>query len=193
LARRSSPECWEVRHDFESVLRNAQKIGDRQRTLSAGGVLRSDERFPIVSLDERAPDSIEARILVHGEEENGRTYMMLEATDAKVYVVSHTRRMQQMRSTGGLRPNTFVQLHRVTSGGIASIEIEELGAAEKILENRAYLAATAKRLARRGVIPTEDGWGGWLGRYQQAVRRAVEELVQERAPRRERKPSGISR
>jgi len=165
LARRSSPDGWEVRHDFESVLRNAQKIGDRQRTLSAGGVLRSDERFPIVSLDERAPDSIEARILVHGEEENGRTYMMLEATDAKVYVVSHTRRMQQMRSTGGLRPNTFVQLHRVMSGGIASIEIEELGAAETILERivpiwrrprNAWPAGESSRQKTAGVVGSGD-------------------------------------
>ena len=52
---------------------------------------------------------VEGRILVHGEEENGRSYMMLESTDAKVYAINHTRQMQEMRKAGGLRVNTFVR------------------------------------------------------------------------------------
>lgn len=40
----------------------------------------------------------------------------------------------------------------------------------------ASLWADAGELIRRGVLPTEDGWGGWLGRYQTALRRAAIEL-----------------
>jgi len=85
LARRLSANGWEVQRDFQSVLRAMQKMTDRQKTLSAGGVLRSDERLPILPLNHRALDYVEGRILAHGEEENGRSYLMLESTDAKVY------------------------------------------------------------------------------------------------------------
>lgn len=54
LARRVSANHWEVRRDLASVLRGMQKMADRQKTLSAGGVLRSDERLPILPLDHRA-------------------------------------------------------------------------------------------------------------------------------------------
>jgi type IV secretory pathway VirD2 relaxase len=180
LARRINMDCWEVRQDVESVLRGMQKIADRQRTLAAGGVLRSDERLPIQPLDHRALDNVEGRILVHGEEENGRSYMMLESTDARVYAINHTRQMQEMRQVGGLRVNTFVRLQKVYAAGRPSIEVEELGTAESILENRGYLRQTAQQLLRKGITPAEDGWNGWLGCYQRAVRGAANDLRRER-------------
>ena len=42
-----------------------------------------------------------------------------------------------------------------------------------ILRNKRYLRETAQRLIRRGIIPQEDGWNGWLGRYQKALREAA--------------------
>jgi hypothetical protein len=110
LARRLSTDTWEVRRDFDTVLRGMRKMADRQKTLAAGGILRSDERLPIQALDHRAVECVEGRILVHGEEENGSSYMMLESADAKVYAINHTRRMQQMRNAGQLQVNSFVRL-----------------------------------------------------------------------------------
>jgi type IV secretory pathway VirD2 relaxase len=179
LARRVSANDWEVRRDFEGVLRGMQKMADRQKTLGAGGVLRSDERLPILPLDHRALDCVEGRILVHGEEETGRNYFMLESTDAKVYAIYLTRQMQEMRHAGRLRVNTFVRLRKVFAGGRSRIEIEELGSAESILENRGYLRQTVQRLARKGALPVQEGWGGWFGRYQRAVSRAADEARRE--------------
>jgi type IV secretory pathway VirD2 relaxase len=180
LARRVSADSWEVRRDLESVLRGMQKMADRQKTLAAGGVLPSDGRLPIEPLDHRAMDHVEGRILVHGEEENGRTYMMLESTDSKIYVINHTRQMQEMRNAGGLKVDTFVRLHTVLSAERPRVAIEELGTSESILENRGYLRQTAQQLLRKGITPVEDGWNGWLGRYQRAVNRAANELRSER-------------
>jgi len=176
LARRVSTDSWEVRGDFAGVLRGMQKIADRQKTLNAGGVLRSDARLPILPLDHVALDCVEGRILVHGEEENGRSYAMLESTNAKIYAINHTRQMQEMRNAGGLRVNTFVRLRKVFAGGRPRIELEELGTAESILENRQYLRQTVQQLIRNGATPVEEGWAGWLGRYQQALSRAADEL-----------------
>jgi type IV secretory pathway VirD2 relaxase len=180
LARRGSADSWEVRRDVESVLRGMQKMADRQRTLAAGGVLRSDERLPIQPLDHRALDYVEGRILVHGEEENGRSYMMLESTDARVYAINHTRQMQEMRQLGGLRVNSFIRLRKVFAAGRPRIEMEELGTADSILENRGYLRQTAQQLVRKGITPVDGGWNGWLGCYQRAVQGAANELPRER-------------
>jgi len=180
LAQRVDAVNWEVRRDFQAVLRGMQKMGDRQRTLAAGGVLRSDERLPIQPLDHRVLNFVEGRILVHGEDDNGRSYMMLESTDAKVYVIDHTRRMREMRNAGELRINSFVRLRTVTASGRPRIEVEELGTAESILENRGYLRETAQRLLRNGATPVADRWSGWLGRYQSALSRVAKDLAPER-------------
>jgi Protein of unknown function (DUF3363) len=176
LAHRLSAETWEVRRDFDSILRGMGKMADRQKTLAAGGILRSDERLPIQPLDRRAVDWVEGRILVHGEEENGPSYMILESTDAKVYAISHTRRMQKMRNAGRLPVNAFVRLQTVVAAGRSRVEIEELGDAESILENRGYLRETAQRLLRKGIAPVEEGWSGWLGRYQRAITQSTKDL-----------------
>ena len=180
LARRLTANDWEVRRDFDGVLRGIQKMADRQRTLSAGGVMCSDKRLPILPLDHRALESVEGRILVHGEEENGRSYLMLESTDARVYAIYHTRRMQEMRHAGALRVNTFIRLRREFAGGEPRIDLEELGSAEEILSNRGYLRQSVQQLTRKGIVPVEEGWAGWLGRYQHAVTRAADALRRER-------------
>ena len=58
--------------------------------------------------------------------------------------------------------------------------MDDLGDSESILKNRAHLEGVARQLVKRGIIPTEDGWGGWLGRYQAAVRESAVRLEQER-------------
>jgi hypothetical protein len=176
LAHRRSMDTWEVRRDFGSILRGMGKMADRQRTLAAGGILRSDERLPLQPVDHRGMDRVEGRILAHGEEDIGSSYMILESTDAKVYVINHTRRMQQMRNAGRLQVNSFVSLRTVFVAGRSRLDVDELGNAESILENRGHLRETAQRLLRKGIMPGEEGWGGWLGRYQRALTQAAKEL-----------------
>src|SRR6202034_29446 len=108
-------------------------------------LFRSAKTLPIQPLDHRALDYVEGRILVHGEQENGRSYMMLESTDARVYAINHTRQMQEMRKVGGLRVNTFLRLRKAFGAGRPRIEVDELGTAEGILENQGYLRQTAQQ------------------------------------------------
>jgi hypothetical protein len=100
--------------------------------------------------------------------------MLLEGTDARVHLLYYTPEMEDARSQGKLRVNNFVRLrwHFVT--GQPLLEIDDRGDANAVLKNKAFLSDAAQRLIKRGVIPTEEGWGGWLGAYQRAVRRAAE-------------------
>jgi hypothetical protein len=180
LAEPAEPNEWQVRGDFETVLRSMQKIGDRQKTLAAHGVPISDPRLTIESMDGSDWRVLEGRVLVHGEEEEGRdagrSYLMLEGTDARIHHISYTPEIEQARNRGQLRTNSFVRLRRYVVGGAPSIEAEDKGDAESLLSNKRHLRETARQLVKRGIVPEEDGWGGWLGRYQATLRQTALEL-----------------
>jgi type IV secretory pathway VirD2 relaxase len=177
LAEPADRHTWRVRQDFENILRAMQRSADRQKMLAAHGVLMSDERLPLAVLDVRRLTALEGRILVHGEEDLGRhagcSYFMLEGTDGQVHYVYSTPELEAARCQGGLRTNSFVRLRKVYSEGHPLINIDELGDSESILRNKAYLRETAQQLIRRGMVPQEEGWNGWLGRYQKAVAEAA--------------------
>jgi hypothetical protein len=80
------PHQWRVRRDFYQILRAKQQTNDRQR------------------------------MLVHGQDENsGRNYLMVEGTDAKVYFVHYTRKMEEARSGGELHTSSFVRVKKLSA------------------------------------------------------------------------------
>jgi hypothetical protein len=128
----------------------------------------SDERLPIEVLDLRQGTSVEGRVLVHGQDEQtGRNYLMLEGSDARIHFIQYTSEMEEARSRGELGTGKFVQLRK--QPGSTILDVNDLGDAERLLKNRRHLTETARKLLKRGVVPTEDGWGGWLGRYQTSL------------------------
>lgn len=177
LATRLGPDMWGVRSDFESVLRAMQRTNDRQKVLAAHGAVLSDERLPLEVLDFRRTPSVEGRVLVHGEDEqSGRGYLMLEGTDSRIHFIPYSTEIERARARGELKTNSFVRFRRILVDQQSTLHIEDLGDAESILNNRRHLDATVKALIKRGILPAEDGWGGWLGRYQTALHRAAMEL-----------------
>jgi hypothetical protein len=128
----------------------------------------SDERLPIEVLNLMPAASVEGRVLVHGQDEQtGRCYLMLEGTDAKVHYVQYTMAMEEARSRGELGTGKFVRLQK--RSGSAILDVKDLGDAETLLNNSHHFGGAARQFLRRGIMPTEDGWGGWLGRYQAAL------------------------
>jgi type IV secretory pathway VirD2 relaxase len=174
LAEPVAPNEWRVRRDFQTVLRAMQRAHDRQKMLAGKGSLLSDERLQIVVTNSRQIRELQGRVLTHGEEEQGsRHYMLLEGTDARVHLLYYTPEMEDARSQGKLRVNSFVRLRRQFVNGQPLLEIDDRGDANAVLKNRAFLSDSAQHLIKRGVIPTEEGWGGWLGAYQRAICQAV--------------------
>jgi len=174
LAESTGPKTWRVRQDFVNILRAMQRSSDRQKTLAAHGALISDERLQMTALDVRSLTALEGRILVHGEEESsGRSYLILEGTDARLHFLYYTPEIEAARNRGALGTNAFVQLRQLTVDGRPALEIEDMGDSEALLRNNHELHRIGQRLIRRGIIPQDDGCGGWLGRYQKALRDAV--------------------
>ena len=177
LAESEGPNKWCVRRDFDQILRAMQRTSDRQRTLAAHGAVISDERLPMEAIDVGQITSVEGRVLVHGQDEqSGRNYLMLEGTDAKVHFINYNREMEQARSHGELRTNSFVRLRKVSVDGALTLDVKDFGNAELLLTNPRHLGEKARELLKRGIVPTEDGWGGWLGKYQAALCKAAREI-----------------
>ncbi len=179
LADQLNTADWRVRVELPAVLRAMQLASDRQKILASNGVLLSDERLRLNVLDFRKTPEVQGRVLVHGEDEQtngaGRHYLLLEGTDAQVHLIFYTPEMEDARSRGKLKPNSFVRLQERFRAGHRSLRIKDSGNADSALKNQALVVRNAKSLLARGIIPTEEGWGGWLGRYQAAVRRAASE------------------
>ena len=95
LAEAAGSDQWLVRQDFETALRAMQRLGDRQKVLAAHGAAVSDPRLPLVMFDVRNCTMLEGRVLVHGKDEaTGRTFMMIEGTDAKAKCIASITRLK---------------------------------------------------------------------------------------------------
>lgn len=178
LAESNGAGIWLVRPDFEQILRAMQRAADRQKTLAAHGALLSDDRLPTEVLDPFPRSAVEGRVLVHGQEEqSGRNYLMLESTQAKVYFVPYTTEIEKARSRGELRVNSFIRIRNLSATGTVVWEVQDFGDAEGLIGKSQYFNNTARRLQNSGIVPIEDGWGGWLGRYQAALADAGRHLA----------------
>jgi hypothetical protein len=146
--------------------------------------LRSDEKLSLNMLDLRDLTTLEGRILVHGEDENsGRSYLMLEGTDARVHYVYYTPEMKVARSDGALKINSFIRLRNLFKEGRPVLDVDELGDAESILHNKLHFRERARQLIGRGIAPRDEGWNGWLGRYQKVLADTAETLERQRLTR----------
>jgi len=185
LAEATDANAWHVRRDFETILRAMQRANDRQKMLAAHGALLSDERLQLVVEDVRKLEVLEGRVVLHGEEEGGleagRFYLLVEGTDGRLHHVYYTPEIHYARSLGKLRTNAFIRLRSVlTEDNGVTLDVQDFGDAEKLLQNRLHLLDTAQQLKLRGINPIEDGWNGWLGRYQAALVHSVEEVTRDR-------------
>jgi hypothetical protein len=145
-------------------------------------------------LDQRTLTSLEGRVLVHGEGElgssAGRHYVLIEGTDAKVHLVYYSSALEEARSRGQLRPNSYIRIRKQFQNGRGVLAVDDLGNAETILRNRRYLDATVRPLVKQGILPAEDGWSGWLGRYQAALSRTAVSIQRGDLKERHQEPQG---
>jgi hypothetical protein len=194
LAKSVAPQQWLVQSDFETVLRVLQRTVDRQKMLAAHGALLSDPRLPFEITDIRNLKALEGRVLLHAEDEvNGRRYLLLEGTDAKVHLIYHTQEIEEARRASKLVVNNFARLEKRFADRIPHIEISDYGDANALLKNRRLMSKQAQTLLRQGITLDQDLWGGWLGQYQQALRVTVERQGPSREERRTQKSSGRQR
>ena len=175
LAKSVASQQWVVQGDFETVLRTVQRTVDRQKMLAAHGALLSDPRLPFEITNIRNLKAVEGRVLLHAEDEvNGRRYLLLEGTDAKVHLIYHTPKIEEARRAGKLAVNSFICLDKRFSDGVAHIAVSDYGDANAVLESHSFLRKRAQLSLRGRAAEDQNTWAGWLGRYDATVRVAIE-------------------
>ena len=156
-----------------------QRSADRQKMLASHGALLSDERLPLVVLDMRKLRTLEGRVLAHGEEElgkgAGRHYLLLEGTDAKVHLIYYTPEMEEARSRGKLRANSFVRLQKQFENGRPVLEIEDAGDAERVLLNRTISRRESQGISRPWNHPSRRRVGRMAGSLPSRSKRIAAE------------------
>jgi type IV secretory pathway VirD2 relaxase len=177
LATLREAGTWDVRSDFQTVLKAMQQVADRQKTLSAHRALISDERLPLVVTEPRGIRALEGRVLGHGEDENGRNcgrhYMLLEGIDAKIHLIYYTPALEEARSRGELATNSFVQLKKRFENGRPMLEVASVGDAERLLDNDQFFREKVRCRTGEDVAAGEPVFGGWLGRYRARIASAL--------------------
>ena len=186
LATLREAGTWDVRSDFQTVLKAMQQVADRQKTLSAHRALVSDERLPLVVTEPRSIRALEGRVLGHGEDENGRNvgrhYVLLEGADAKIHLIYYTPALEEARSRGELATNSFVQLKRRFENGRPMLEVASMGDAERLLDDDQFFREKDRCRTGEDLAGGEPVFGGWLGRYRANVASAVpQEMTRLRA------------
>jgi hypothetical protein len=176
---------WQVRQDFEDVLRAMQRATDRQKTLAAHGALLSDERLRLEVTPLSDVNELEGRVLGHGQEDaTGRGYVLIEGTDGKVHFIYQDDSIDAARHRGLMRVNSFVRLRKNSVKGRPELTVDDRGDSENILNDKTYMRHRAQCV--KSGAPTDEVpcWGGWLGRYNARLRaevKALEGMTQRRS------------
>jgi hypothetical protein len=80
-----------------------------------------------------------------------------------VHFIEYTPEIEEARGRGELKRNAFVRLHWMFIDEEPALEVEDLGNSETLLKNLNHFKAKAQELLKQGTLPSENGWGGWLG------------------------------
>jgi len=54
--------------------------------------------------------------------------------------------------------------------------LSDLGPSAELLNNTEHMRNSAQALMKRGIVPVENGWAGWLGKYEARLVHSFEEL-----------------
>ena len=179
LAQSNGSNRWLVRSDFQTVLQAMQTATDRQRVLAGHSTMLSDSRLPIRVTDARKlEEPLEGRVLGHVEDERTqRAYMILEGTDHHVHFIWHTTEIESARARRKLAPDSFIRINPHSANGKTFLAIADLGLAEQILNDAHHIQNRAQALTKRGIVPAENGWAGWVGRYDTRLTRAAQQIL----------------
>ena len=119
LSRRAGDDTWDVKSDFDAVLRGMQKLNDRQRMIAAYGSLLSNPMLPIRYTPPAEISELTGRVIGHAQDDGSdRPAMIIEGTDGFVHIIPHDQGIERHRAEGLLAIGQMVSLKR-TNGRLA--------------------------------------------------------------------------
>lgn len=115
LAEKVGNLTWRIKPTMETALRQMQMSQDRLKTKFAHRELISDPSAPLVVTELKAlGDRVAGKVVGTGlNEENNRSYILIEGFDGKVHYVNQSAKVQKMRGEGELKAGEYVSLEMV--------------------------------------------------------------------------------
>jgi hypothetical protein len=87
--------------------------------------------------------------------------------------------LDEVRSRGGLRPNSFIRLRKAFVDSKPVIEVQDLGNADELLGDARHFEQAARYLLESGTALPQESFAGWLGQYRKALLEAAQGLEPE--------------
>jgi hypothetical protein len=110
LVERTGDGSWLLRTGMAQVLRAMQRAGDRQKTLFAHGELVSDKRLTVEAVDWQQIAAIEVGCSRTVKKNTRKRATSCWNQQPPGFTIPYTREMEESRSLGGLKTNSFVRL-----------------------------------------------------------------------------------
>lgn len=184
LAERLGPMKWRLSASLQSVLRQRQMATDRLKARFRNREFLSDERLPIRQTDMHSIDRVSGRLIGTGlEEQTERPYILIESPEGVLHYVYQSPDVIKARSRG-LKTGSFIELISTAFVGADGVErvrvkFRSLGNSRALLADKAFLKKEVRQIMETtGALPAEQGFGGWLGDFQRALRTSAQELTQ---------------
>jgi hypothetical protein len=143
----------------------------------------SDQRLTVQQTDMRFVHRVSGRLVGTGfDEQNAKPYILVESADGTVHCIHQSPEAMKARAAG-LKIGNFIELTStpfVADDGVERVRVKfrSLGNSHSLLGNKMFLAQEVQRtLETTGTLPTDQGFGGWLGDYQRALCSTAEDLM----------------
>jgi hypothetical protein len=131
----------------------------------------------------RSVNRVAGRLIGTGrDEQNDKPYILIESVDGVVHRI-HQSPEAMKAPAAGLKPGNFIELTSTPFRAAdyttrVRVKFRSLGNAHTLLADKAFLAKEIQRIVETtGTLPAEQGFGGWLGDYQRALRITAKDLV----------------
>lgn len=162
LASEEKDGRWKIDPEWEKSLRTAQKAVDRIKMMEAHGEMASGTDMPFRLLRAKEMESVEGKILVHGQDEHsGNNFALVETIQGELVRIPHVKEIAGARKFGSLAPGNYMRLQRADDG----FQVEDFGDAALLVSDRKFLAEHGQRLREQ----VTSAYGGWLGQLRASV------------------------
>jgi hypothetical protein len=169
---------------FSSIAESQEPISSATSCLSSEkNETLPNQRLPIHQTDMRSVNRVAGRLIGTGrDEQNDKPHILIESVDGVVHRIHQSPEAMKARAAG-LKPGNFIELTSTSFRAAddtarVRVRFRSLGNAHTLLADKSFMAKEVHRIVETTAeIPTQQGFAGWLGDYQRALRNTAHDLV----------------
>jgi len=117
VADKIGPMTWRLEPGWDKALKELQILQTRTKMVAESRALMTEPRCPPQVTRLKEGDRLVGRVLGTGlDEDNGRSYILLEGVDNRAHIVYQTASIEKQRAAGNLKLRSLVALEHLEKG-----------------------------------------------------------------------------